>query len=276
MSTEFDVDAYFTRIGYGGSRAPTLDTLRAIVWHHTQAIAFENLDPLLRRPVRLDIASLQHKLLHGGRGGYCFEHNGLLLRALETLGYEVSGLAARVLWNAAENSITPRAHMLLKLEIGGSDYVVDVGFGGLTLTGVLALRADETQPTPHGDFRLTRGGGDWWMQGKLRDTWRMLYRFDLQRQYACDYEAPNWYTATHASSHFLHNLLCARVTPHGRYALFNRELTEYPLQGPSVTRVLNSGAEIAEALSGVFKITLPQSPEVEQVLNMLAAADRAQ
>ena len=68
MSTEFDVDAYFTRIGYGGSRAPTLDTLRAIVWHHTQAIAFENLDPLLRRPVRLDIASLQHKLLHGGRG----------------------------------------------------------------------------------------------------------------------------------------------------------------------------------------------------------------
>ena len=188
MTSRFDIDAYFSRIGYDGSRAPTLATLRGITAHHTQTLPFENLNPLLRRPVRLDIASLQQKLLHEGRGGYC----------------------------------------------------------------------------------------DWWMQGKLGDTWRMLYRFDLQRQYACDYEAPNWYTSTHPDSYFLHNLLCARVTPDGRYALFNRELTEYPLHGPSVTRRLHSAAEIADTLREVFKITLPRSPEVDDALNRLATADHDQ
>src|SRR5262249_15051302 len=85
-----DLNAYFDRIGYSGARTPTLDTLRAVVLRHTEAIPFENLDPLLRRPVRLDAASLQRKLVRDGRGGYCFEHNLLLRHALEGLGFAVT------------------------------------------------------------------------------------------------------------------------------------------------------------------------------------------
>lgn len=48
--------ADFRRIGHEGGRAPTLETLRAVVARHTEAIPFENLDPLLGRPVRLDAA----------------------------------------------------------------------------------------------------------------------------------------------------------------------------------------------------------------------------
>jgi hypothetical protein len=68
-----DRDAYFERIGYDGARKPTLDTLRALHRLQPQVVAFENLDPLLGRPVRLDAPSLEQKLVHGGRGGYCFE-----------------------------------------------------------------------------------------------------------------------------------------------------------------------------------------------------------
>jgi arylamine N-acetyltransferase len=39
------------------------------------AIAFENLNSLLNQPVKLDLASLQQKLINEGRGGYCFEQN---------------------------------------------------------------------------------------------------------------------------------------------------------------------------------------------------------
>jgi hypothetical protein len=39
-----DLDSYFARIGYSGSRAPTLDTLSAIQRLHTYACTFENLD----------------------------------------------------------------------------------------------------------------------------------------------------------------------------------------------------------------------------------------
>ncbi len=64
-----DVEAYCARIGYGGPRTATLDTLRAIHLLHPQAIAFETLDVLLRRPVRLDTDNLQRKLVQAGRGG---------------------------------------------------------------------------------------------------------------------------------------------------------------------------------------------------------------
>src|SRR5262249_14620665 len=60
-----DVDAYFQRIGYAGKRTPTLETLRALHARHTEAIPFENLNPLLKWPVRLDAPSLEEKLVRG-------------------------------------------------------------------------------------------------------------------------------------------------------------------------------------------------------------------
>jgi N-hydroxyarylamine O-acetyltransferase len=104
--TRIDLDAYFERIGYDGERAPTLATLRAIHARHATMIPFENLSPLLRQPVRLDLASLQDKLLHQGRGGYCFEQNLLLRAVLLALGFQVRGLAARVRWNVPDEVVT--------------------------------------------------------------------------------------------------------------------------------------------------------------------------
>ena len=87
----FDLDAYLTRIAVERRPVrPDLSTLRDLALAHPRAIPFENLNPLLRRPVRLDIASIQEKLVHGGRGGWCFEHNLLLGTALTALGYEVT------------------------------------------------------------------------------------------------------------------------------------------------------------------------------------------
>src|SRR5205085_12496143 len=113
MTTAVDLDAYFKRIGYEGERTPTFETLQAIQLRHVQTIAFENLNPLMGWPVRLDIESLQQKLVREGRGGYCYEHNLLFRHVLKALGFEVTGLAARVLWNEPHGAITPRSHMLL-------------------------------------------------------------------------------------------------------------------------------------------------------------------
>jgi N-hydroxyarylamine O-acetyltransferase len=116
--TAVGLDAYFARIGYLGGRTPTLETPETIIARHTEAIPFENLNPLLRWPVRLDTASLEGKMMCGGRGGYCFEPNLLLKNVLNALGYRVTGLAARVLWNAPEGAITPREHMLPRVDKG--------------------------------------------------------------------------------------------------------------------------------------------------------------
>lgn len=95
---------------------------------HAEAIPFENLNPLLRWPVRLDAPSLQRKMVRAGRGGYCFEQNLLLSHALTALGFRVTGLAARMLWNVPEGVVTPRGHMLLCVDIDEQPYIVDVGF----------------------------------------------------------------------------------------------------------------------------------------------------
>src|SRR4051794_3177600 len=116
MADRVDIGAYFERIGYTGSRAPTLETLAGIHLRHPQAIAFENLDPLLKRPISLLVEALSGKMLRAGRGGWCFEQNLLLRDVLESVGFRVTGLAARVLWNAPEGTVRARSHMLLKVE----------------------------------------------------------------------------------------------------------------------------------------------------------------
>lgn len=78
-----DIDAYFKRIGYSGSREATAGTLHALHLAHVTSIPFENLDILLGRPIRLDIPSLQQKLVTGRRGGYCFEQNMFFAAVLE-------------------------------------------------------------------------------------------------------------------------------------------------------------------------------------------------
>ena len=124
-----DLDAYFQRIGYQGTAASTVETLRRLHHLHPQAIPFENLSPALGLPVPLDLPSVERKFIREGRGGYCYEQNALFAAVLCQLGFQVRGLSARVLWNSPEDAITARSHMLLEVTAEGEAYLADVGFG---------------------------------------------------------------------------------------------------------------------------------------------------
>ena len=63
VTEELDLQAYLQRIGYDGGLDPTVETLTALHRAHVLSIPFENLDILLGRPIRLDLASLQAKLV---------------------------------------------------------------------------------------------------------------------------------------------------------------------------------------------------------------------
>jgi len=271
MESSIDLGAYLARIGWRGPTAPDLSTLRAIVASHAAAIPFENLDPFLGRPVLLDAAALEEKLVRGGRGGYCFEHNLLLSHALTALGFTVTGLAARVLWNAPEGAITARGHMLLLVDLDDRAYIADVGFGGQTLTAPLRLESGVEQATPHEPFRLMRRGDSFVMQSKRADAWRPLYRFDLQEQFLPDYEVANWYLSNHPDSHFVTGLIAARPDPDRRSALRNNQLTVHHLDGRTEQRQLTSSQQMADALERIFRVTLPDAPELQSALERLVA-----
>ncbi len=60
-----DLTGYFERIDYRGAADPTLDVLQDLVTAHTRSIPFENLDPLLGRPIDdLSAEALIDKLVH--------------------------------------------------------------------------------------------------------------------------------------------------------------------------------------------------------------------
>jgi len=271
VSATIDLDAYFARIGYEGRRDASLATLRALHALHPQAIAFENLDALLGRPIPLDSAALECKLVRERRGGWCFEHNLLFAAVLEALGFAVRRLAARVLWNAAPGAVTPRSHMLLSVEIEGETWVADVGFGGLTLTAPLLLALDVEQPTPHERFRLSKDGDEHFvLQAAAQGEWQPLYRFELQRQFLADYEVSNWYLSHHPRSHFVNALMAARAGPGLRYALRDNRFTLHRLGAEPERRRLDSAAELRSVLEGAFALALPDGCEIQALLERLA------
>lgn len=273
MADEANIDAYFERIGFAGSIAPTLDTLTQLHALHPAAIAFENLDPLMGAPVRLELRNLEQKLLFEKRGGYCFEQNLLFMAVLQELGFEVTGLAARVLWGHPEGQERPLSHMVLKVEIAGSDYLADVGFGRATLTAPLRLRTDLEQETPHETFRLLGGDPEWRLEVKIGEEWRPVYAFDMTARTFEDYVALN--DRVQGDSNFRDNVLAARSEKGRRLTLRNRDLRIRPVEGgDGEVRILADVAEVKDALAGLFGIALPPSekldPAIARVLEALA------
>jgi N-hydroxyarylamine O-acetyltransferase len=261
-----DPARYLAHIGRAGAQKPTLADLAGILLGHTQSLPFENLDPLLKRPVNLDLPSLEDKLLAQGRGGYCYEHNRLLQAVLGALGFTVTGLAARVLWNAAPGVVRPRTHMLLKVDLPQGPYLVDAGFGAMTPTAPLALTPGLRQPTPHEDFRVMQDAGVLRVEGEVQGQWQPLYSFDLTPQEPADYEPANWYVSTHPGSPFVHVLMAARVTPQGRHTLNGSELAWHPRSGSGERRTLDSADALRQVLTGTFGIRLPQDAGLSAVL----------
>ena len=125
-ASSFDQQAWFDRIGYNGSREPTLGTLHQLIFAHSNAIAYESLDIMLGRPPNLDLVSLQRKMIFGGRGGYCPEQNMLFREGLRSLDYKVTSLQGRVVRGMAIDAPRPAIHMLLQVEIPDGPYLADV------------------------------------------------------------------------------------------------------------------------------------------------------
>lgn len=271
MSHAIDLNAYWRRIGYHGPQTPDIATLRAIATAHVAAIPFENLDPLLGVPVSLELEDVERKLVQQGRGGYCFEQNHLLLEVLRAIGFEVSGLIARVVWMLPEDTIAPQTHMLLRVELEGESWLADVGFGSMALSGALRLEPQLAQPTAHEPFRLLQDDANWRVQAPVHGEWKTLYHFDLQPHPSIDYVVANHYTSTYPGSHFTQGLIAARTLPGRRIGLRNREFVEHPLGAESVRRGLQSAAEIRQVLQDAFGIRLPTHKGLDRKLDALPA-----
>jgi N-hydroxyarylamine O-acetyltransferase len=220
----FRLDRYMDRIGYRGPTEPSWEALAALHEAHLAAIPFENLDILLGKPIVLDLDSLQRKLVEEKRGGYCFEQNSLFRAALESSGFLVTSLAARV--RVGSEVVRPRTHMLLRVELATGPFLADVGFGSDGPVVPLDLGAEAEAEVAIGAsvHRLKREGDLYVLEGRLGGEWNELYAFTLEPQHPVDFEVANHYTSTYPTSIFRQNLTAQRTWRDRRAILRNREL----------------------------------------------------
>ena len=212
---DVDIAAYFTRIGYRGPATATVDTLHGISVAHVTRLPFNNLDILLGRSIPLDLGALERKIVREGRGGYCFEQNGYLLRVLRQLGFRVTPLGGRARLQTPREVMPPRTHMCLKVDIAGEPWLFDVGFGALSLSAAIRLVPDIEQRTPHETRRITLESGRYFHQARLGDSWNDAYEFTLDELHPIDQEVGNWWTSAHPASRFRTRLIVARAEARG-------------------------------------------------------------
>lgn len=259
-----DLSGYFERIDYHGSVDPNLDVLQDLVTAHTRTIAFENLDPLLGRPIDdLSPEALADKLVRRRRGGYCYEHNGLFGYVLAELGFGVRRFGARVVWTLApEAPVPPQTHTLLAVTLPGDQqqYLVDVGFGGQTPTSPLALETGSVQQTPLEPYRLLDRGDSLVLQALIGGEWQSLYVFATRTAPPIDLKVGSWYVSTHPSSHFLTSLMASVVTADGRCNLSGRTLAIH--RGGATEKIrLDDASAVVDTLIERFSINVADAGE---------------
>jgi len=269
MSVAFkpNIDAYFERIGFAGSIAPTLETLTQLHALHPAAIPYENLDPLMGVPVRLDLANLQQKLVFDRRGGYCFEQNTLLRAILQDLDFEVKVHGARVIWGHEGDEEPPLRHIVLTVDVAGVTYLCDVGFGGLTATAPLRLRSGAEQETPLDRYRLTDADGLWLLEVEIDGAWLKLFDFTLAE--LSEERIVELNDIADSSEFFTTQLLAARIEKTRRLAISNTRLNIHAPGQPSESRALGSVAELREVLSGMMGIALPSDERLDAALQKI-------
>jgi len=254
-----DLTGYFDRIDYRGAVEPSLEVLENLVSAHTKSIPFENLDPLLGVPVDdLSAEALFDKLVRRRRGGYCYEQNGLMGYVLAEIGFRVRRLAGRVVWMQPPGSPLPaQTHTVLAVTFPGSGgtFLVDVGFGGQSPTSPIRLETGSVQQTTHEPYRLEDRGDGLLLQAQLRDEWQPLYEFTTRTAPMIDLQVGSWFVSTHPSSHFVTNLMVARIIDDARCNLADRNLTVHR-KGETEKIRLDDAAAVIEVLGDRFGINV--------------------
>ncbi|MET0454027.1 MAG: arylamine N-acetyltransferase [Mycobacterium sp.] len=268
-TVDVDLSAYRARIDYRGPMDPTLAVLADLIAAHNRSIPFENVDPLFGVPVDdLTAPVLADKLLHRRRGGYCYEHNGLLGYVLEQMGLHVERLAGRVVWMQPPDAALPAmTHTVLAVtgpELDGP-HLVDVGFGGQTPTSPIRVITDVVQETRHEPYRLVEHAEGLALEAQVRGHWTPLYAFSTQPRPPIDLVVGSWYVSTHPSSGFVTGLTAAMVTDDARWNLRGRNLAIHR-DGSTEKIRFDTAAEVMVALDETFGIDLSDvaDPEVAE------------
>lgn len=219
-----NIEAYIKRINYKGNLIPNLEVLKHLQKSHLLNVPFENLDIHYKSPIDLNFDKFYQKVVEKGRGGFCYELNGLFDRLLQKLGYNTKIISARVYDNKKNEFGAEYDHLAIIVEINQKEYLVDVGFGEFTFYP-LKLEIDNIQSDPRGNFVIEKYDNDYLKVSKIKEETKSFeYIFTMKKRALSEFTEMCNYHQTSANSHFTQKKLISRPTESGRVTITGNTL----------------------------------------------------
>ena len=247
-----NIDTYLERINYQGSREPNKETLQALHLAHMLAVPFENLSIHWQEPIILNEQDLFEKIIDRGRGGFCYELNGLFAALCQALGFDVSKLSAGV--SNGDGTYSPEFDHMTLLVTLEDRWLVDVGFGD-SFREPLLLDSQGEQQQYGRNYKVHKENDSYIMsQQKDGQEWETQYRFNLRPFQFADYVPRCQYHQTSPESHFQRSRICSLATENGRITLSDMRLITTTLAGSREEKELPSEATYNQTLATHFGI----------------------
>ncbi len=250
-----DILAYLNRINYTTKVEIDKQTLFGLQKAHLLSVPFENLDIHYKQPIVLDKDLLFKKIVIHGRGGFCYELNGLFFELLKAIGFNVHLISARV---HDKNGVYGKEHdhMAILANLGNEKFLVDVGFGKFSLEP-LTLIFKELQSDRFGTFvfDIHEKETEYVRVSEVHDnTYTPQYIFHPQRRTLTDFEAMCTYHQTSTNSHFTKKKVISVSTPNGRITLNNDRIKI--TEGEETKEIQFNESEFELFLKNYFDINL--------------------
>ncbi|HEY2033110.1 MAG TPA: arylamine N-acetyltransferase [Rhizomicrobium sp.] len=248
-----NVDAYLRRIGLNERPPATSAGLTAVHHAHLLAIPYENIDVQLHRPVTIERPAIYEKIVERGRGGWCYEMNGILGWALGELGFNVTRATGSVMREVSGDASNGN-HLVLRVELPEGLYLADVGFGDGPRDPIkIAAGAFRSSGF---DFSLRRVDDRWWRLNNDPRGGAPSFDFNLDLADESVLADKCAFLQTAPISPFVQNLVVQRHVPHGLEILRGRTLRTVRADGIS-ERVIANADELVATLKTVFALDIP-------------------
>jgi N-hydroxyarylamine O-acetyltransferase len=253
-----DVQAYLDRIGFSGVPRPDLATLRALHRGHSLSITYENFDVQRGRPVTIEPGAAFEKIVRGGRGGWCYEQNGLLAAVLEAVGFKVIRLAGAV-HRIVRGEEAVGNHLVLLVDLDGEPWIADVGFGD---------GPRDPYPLAEGEvvsdgwtYRLERLDADWWRFHNHPAGGAPNFDFSLEPADSIQLSAKCEELQTSPASIFVMTAIAQRHMP-GEIRLLRGRLFRRVTHDGKADHLIGDAAEFVALLKREFELDLPQAASI--------------
>lgn len=243
-------DAYLNDLKI--TAAMDVDFLNQLQSKHIARYSFNSLAVVLGHDISLEVEAIFNKIVEKKRGGYCFEHNKLVLTVLKEIGFDVRLLMAKVIYN--RDIDVARTHRITLLNLQGDDYIVDAGFGHLGARYPVKLELGLEQDQGDAVYRIVKNSQEDYCYQLLKDNeFFTLYTFNCYHYSEAECLPAHFYSHKSPEAAFVNNMVVCRKFYNDILSLRNDNFSRISNEA-TITTVISNPAQLHQILNDEFEL----------------------